>query len=258
MTTVKRHLIGSFLNTGTVGSPTWSLIGDGVSTGKIAFNPKVTEENYIHEASATTTIDGYAPNFPITQIAKNGDPVFEFIDELRKDRANLDSAVTELVNVWLYETPALGWYRAVKQDVSLQVDDFGGDGGQAARISYQINFNGDPVIGEFSPTELEFLPAPINTILTTMVIGSVTLTPLFATDKTWMHYAGTVENAVEEVSMTSTLSGATIVEYDGNEDEVSQAGNAPLAVGVNHLTIEVTVDDETVTYYIDITREAAE
>jgi hypothetical protein len=115
---------------------------------------------------------------------------------------------------------------------------------------------GDPVQGEFSPDESEFVASPINTILTTMVIGSVTLTPLFATDKTRLHYAGSVANGTTAVSMTSTLTGATIVQKEGL-NTVSQGADASLAVGVNHLTITVTVGDEEVVYCIDITRAAA-
>jgi hypothetical protein len=56
--------------------------------------------------------------------------------------------------------------------------------------------------------------------------------------------------------MTSTLSGATIVQYNG-VTEVAQGADAALSVGVNHLTIDVTVGSENVVYAIDITRAAA-
>ena len=39
--------------------------------------------------------------------------------------------------------------------------------------------------------------------------------------------------------------------------EVSQGDPASLSVGVNHLTIEVTVGSEVSTYHIDITRAAS-
>jgi hypothetical protein len=255
-TTIKRSQVKTFLNTGTLISPTWSLIGDGVTTGEIAMNPKTTEETNISDDNATITVDSYSPTLPIEQVAKNGDAVFEYLDSLRKDRDILDNAVTEIVNVWIYETPALTYYYAEKQSVSLQIDKFGGDGGKAAKIGYTINFVGDPVLGEFSPTDLAFLASPINTILTTMVIGSVTLAPLFATDKAWLHYAGSVSNGTDAVTMTSTLAGATIVQKVASTT-VSQGDPASLSVGLNHLTIKVTVGTEEVTYHIDITRAAS-
>lgn len=257
MAKIKRNQVRHFLNTGTPESPTWSLIGVGVTAALINMNPKTTEETYIHESNASISVDSYAPIMPIEMTANNGDAVFEYLDAMRKSRAILNSAETEIVNVWIYETPALTYYYAEKQNCSIQFDAFGGDGGASAKINYTVNFLGDPIRGSFSPTNLDFVPAPVNTILTTMVIGSVTLTPLFATDKSWLWYAGSVSNATTSVTMTSTLSGATIVQKDDAGDPVSQAGSASLEVGVNNLTIEVTVGAETSIYHIDITRAAA-
>jgi hypothetical protein len=259
MGTVKRSQFKTFLNTGTLVSPVWSLIGDGVTSGKVAYNPKVTNETYIHEDAATMQIDSYAPTMPIEATAKAGDDVFDYIDAIRKARTVLDSAETEIVNVWLYDTSALGFYLAEKQAVSIQVDDFGGEGGAGAKVNYTINFIGDPVAGAFNPTPTaEFVAAPILAQLATMVIGAVTLSPLFATDKTWLYYAGSVANGTTTVSMTSTCTadGAVVVQYD-EAAEVAQGASASLAVGVNNLSIEVTVGAEVVTYYIDITRAAA-
>lgn len=256
MAKVKRSLFKSFLNTGTLVSPTWSLIGDGVTTATINYNPQTVEETYIVDDSASIFVDSYAPNFPVEMTAISGDDVFDFIDALRKGRSVLSAAEGEIVNVWLYRTPALGYYLAEKQAVSIQVDDFGGDGGQATKLNYTINFVGDPVKGYFNPSTLDWVPAPVNTILSTMVIGSVTLTPLFASDKSWLFYAGSVPTETTTVTMTSTLTGATIVQKDEGVT-VNQGANASLDVGVNHLTIEVTVGDETSIYHIDITRAAA-
>jgi hypothetical protein len=125
-------------------------------------------------------------------------------------------------------------------------------------LEYTINFNGDPIRGGFNPTPTaEFVALPVEATLTTLVIGSVTLAPLFATDKAWLWYAGSVANETETVTMTSTLSGATIVQYDDDSVEVDQGDPASLAVGVNHLTIDVTVGTENVIYNIDITRAAS-
>ena len=253
---IKRSQFKSFLNTGTILSPTWSLIADGVTTGKVNYNPKTTEETYIDADVASIAVESYAPTMPIEATAKNGDAAFEFIDTLRKGRSILGDAESEVVNVWLYETPALGYYPAEKQTVGIQVDDFGGDGGAATKVNYTINFIGDPVKGFYNPATSTFVAAPINTILTTLVIDSVTLAPLFATDKSWLYYAGSVANEVDAVSMASTLSGATIVQKVG-ATTVNQGADASLAVGVNHLTVEVTVGSEVSTYHIDITRAAS-
>ena len=153
---IKRSQIQSFLNTTPSTTATYSLIGDGVTTGKINYNPKTTEETYIHQDSATITVDSYAPVMPVEATAKNGDPVFEYIDGLRRSRAVLAAAESDSVNVWMYKTGGPTAYPAEKQPVSIQLDDFGGDGGVAAKINFTLNFIGDPVLGTFNASTKAF------------------------------------------------------------------------------------------------------
>jgi hypothetical protein len=255
-TRFKRNKLASYLNTGTVAEPTWSLIGTGVPSAEIEMNPKTNEECNIDDESASTYVESYAPSMPIEATAYNGSEIFEYIDAMRISRSILGDAESEVVNVYVYETPALTYYEAEKSAVSISFEKFGGPGESALKISFTLNYLGNPTLGTFSPSDLEFVADPVNTILTTMVIGEVTLTPLFATNKAWLWYAGSVANGVTEVAMTSTLEGATIVQYV-EDAEVEQAANAALAVGVNHLTISVTVGEEVSVYAIDITRAAA-
>jgi len=260
MSKIKRSLVKTFLNTGTSGSPVWVLIGDGVTSAKINMNPKTLEETYITEDNATISVESYAPNFPIEMTAIHDDLAFVYLDAIRKGRSVLASAETEVVNVWLYETAADGWYPAEKQSVSIQTDDFGGDAGTAAKLNYTINFLGDPELGIFKPAATAtFDGVPVLGVLATMVIGSVTLSPLFSADHYNLIYTGSVANDTTTVAMTSTCiaDGAVVVQHDTDGTVVDQAGNAALDVGVNNLDIEVTVDTEVVTYHIDITRAAA-
>jgi len=149
---IKRSEFKTFINTVPSGTADYALIGDGVTTGTINYNPETLTETYVHEESGTTTIERYAPTMPIEATAKSGDEAFEFIDTLRKSRATLDDAETDIINVWLYETAVSGAYPAEQQNVSIQIDSFGGDGGAATKISYTLNFIGDPVPGMFNPT----------------------------------------------------------------------------------------------------------
>lgn len=153
---IKRSKIATFLNTGTSGTPVYSLIGEGVTSGKIDYGPETTDETYIHQDSGATEVESYKPKMSVEATAINGDPAFEFVDSLRKARAVLDEAHTDVVNVWLYETATEGAYPAEKQTVSIQIDDFGGDGGKAAKINYTINYIGDAVQGTFNPVTKAF------------------------------------------------------------------------------------------------------
>jgi hypothetical protein len=159
MAKVKRSQYQTFLNTTPDSTATYKLIGDGVTTGTVNYNPKTSEETYIHEDSATIAVESYAPTLPIEATAINGDDVFEFIDALRIARAVLDDAETDIVNVWMYETGGPTAYPAEKQDVSIQIDTFGGDGGQAVKINFTINFIGAPVPGTFNASTSAFTPS---------------------------------------------------------------------------------------------------
>jgi hypothetical protein len=158
-TDIKRSEFKTFMNTTPTTTETWNLVGDGVTTGTVNMNPQTTEETFIHQDGASISIDRYAPTYPLEGKAKKGDAVFDFVDGLRKSRATLTDAETEFVNVWLYESPTGGAYPAEKQNVSIQIDSWGGDGGQATRINYTINYIGDPVLGTFNPTTKTFTAA---------------------------------------------------------------------------------------------------
>ncbi|RPJ29445.1 MAG: hypothetical protein EHM33_00940 [Chloroflexi bacterium] len=257
MAKIKRNQFKSFLNTGTLGSPTWSLVSEGVTSGVVQMNPKTLEETYIGNSNASFSVESYAPVMPIEMTANNGDAVFEWLDAKRIARAVLADAETEIVNVWLYETPSGGYYYAEKMACSVQFDGFGGEGGSSAKINYTVNYLGDPTLGVFKPAATATWEAnPVTTVLTTLACSGVTLSPLFATDPSNLLYTASVANGVTSTNMTSTLVGATIVQYD-EAAEVAQSGAASLAVGVNHLTISVTVGAEVSIYKIDITRAAA-
>ena len=156
---VKRSAFKTFLNTVPAGPAEYEVVGDGITTAAVNYNPQTLEETYIHEDSGSTEIESYRPTMPIEATAKAGDAVFEFIDGLRKSRAVLGDAKTDIVNAWLYETPTAGAYPAEQQNVSIQIDTFGGDGGASAKINYTINYLGDPVLGTFNPSTGTFVAA---------------------------------------------------------------------------------------------------
>ena len=159
MAKIKRSEVMTFINTTPLAAATYKLVGDGVTAGSIGYNPKTTEETYIHQDSASISVDSYAPNLPVEATAVSGDDVFEFIDGLRIARAVLDAAETDIVNVWAYESGGPTAYPAEKQAVSIQIDEFGGDGGAAVKINYTINFIGDPIPGTFNANTSAFTPS---------------------------------------------------------------------------------------------------
>jgi hypothetical protein len=58
-----------------------------------------------------------------------------------------------------YKKTAGTSYPAERNDCSIQVDDFGGPGGESAKLNFTINLIGDPVVGTFDPTTKTFTEA---------------------------------------------------------------------------------------------------
>jgi hypothetical protein len=158
-TKVKRSQIALFMNTTpSATAASYDRVGDGVTTATMNYNPNTVTEQYIHQDSANTFVESYAPTFPLEQTCVAGDDVFDFIDGLRQGVAVLDAAETDVVEVRLYETPDTAGtsYPATKWNVSVSIDTFGGDGGTSGRINYTLNTIGDPVQGDFNTSTLAF------------------------------------------------------------------------------------------------------
>jgi len=153
MAKIKRSEVLTYIDTG---SSTYELLGEGIVTGLINYNPKVTEETYIHQTNATISVEGYAPTMPVEATAVAGDAAFEYLDTLRKSRPTLADAETYIVNVWNYETGGPTAAPAEKQQVCVQFDSFGGEGGASAKISFTLNYIGDPVTGTFNTSTKVF------------------------------------------------------------------------------------------------------
>ncbi len=144
---LKRTQFATFLNTGGK-SEVWSRFGKGVTSQSVAYNPTVNTEQYIDEDNATSSLDAYAPTINTPHTAYKGDPIFEYVDRLRRARAIGDDAIGEILMVYIYDKDeTTGAYGAERQKVSISITDFGGDAGSPLSITYDLGFVGDPVQG---------------------------------------------------------------------------------------------------------------
>ena len=152
----KRSEFATFINAGTLVLPDYVLLGEGITSAAINYNAQTTDETYINQDSGTTEIDSYRPTMPIDAKHIETDEALDYLDGLRRTRPVGDAAKTKIVNVWMYETAVGGAYPAEEQDVSVQFDTFGGDGGTKNSMSLTLNYMGDPVQGTFNPTTATF------------------------------------------------------------------------------------------------------
>lgn len=153
---VKRTEFATFLNVGTADSPKYIRIGKGVTGQTLAYNPKTTDEQFIDEENGNSELDSYAPTLPTPQNAYAGNEVFDYVDNLRVNRATGDDAKTDILLVYIYR-PATGTatYEAEKNDVVVVINDFGGDAGNPVVINYDLKFSGDPTPGTVTIVDKE-------------------------------------------------------------------------------------------------------
>ena len=159
---MERSKFYMFLNTASGGfdaakaSPTWSLVGDGVTELSVSYNPQTNTEQYIHEDVARTTITGYQPNSAVTAQAKKGDEVYDYINAMRRTLPIGDSAISEVVLVDRYEEAKSNGFPATRQEVTIQIDSYGGAASDPLSIGYTVNWNGVPQQGYFKVDTLAY------------------------------------------------------------------------------------------------------
>ena len=154
---IKRSKLAVFLNTApTAENPVWSLVGDGVTEMSITYNLQTSEVTYINQDSGTTDVESYKPTIATPMTALAGDAVFEFVDDIRMNRKVLTDCLTECLLVYLYKDAASGGYPAEKSSCAVQIDDFGGAGGESAKLNFTLNLQGDAQQGSFDPVAKTF------------------------------------------------------------------------------------------------------
>lgn len=125
--------------TPSTNTPTWALLGIGITAYGIAFNPQVDTEKWIVEKNARTDHSSNQKQGDITQKMYKNDPCYEFA-KAGMDKTNY---VTHILDVdGAYGTA--GSYPAKMSDGLLTVTNYGGEN---AEIEYSLYYNGDPIEG---------------------------------------------------------------------------------------------------------------
>lgn len=161
MAKIKRKSMAVFMNTKpSEETPEYNIVGINIPDLSISYNPQTETEQDITQDTGATEVIGYEPNAPVTQQATKGDAVFEFVNEIRRKRAVLSEADTDIVIVDIYDEIGedSGVYKAQKQKVGIQIDEYGGASTEPLRIGYTLNFKGDPVDGKFTLASKTFDP----------------------------------------------------------------------------------------------------
>lgn len=130
-------------------TPSWKLLGIGITGYGIAYNPQVTTEKWIINKNATSSLDGYQRQGDISQKCYKGDPVFEFVNEIRRNCSIGAQVQTQVLDIDRYDQ-ANGAFKATKSDIIVTITNYMAED---AVIEYSIYYNGDPVVGTVTFTD---------------------------------------------------------------------------------------------------------
>lgn len=148
----KRSQFYTFLNTGTVESPTWVREGKFASDMTAQMNPQTTTTQDVTQDTAETDITGYQPSIAVSKSVSKTDPTYEYINDIRRKRKILSDAYGQILNVDVFDEQSDGSYPAELQNISIQIDSFGGPASDPLTIGYTYNYRGDPVLGKATIT----------------------------------------------------------------------------------------------------------
>ena len=145
---IKSSKVAAFLNTAKAGSSDiWSRFGKGISSLPISYGAKTSTETYIDEDNATTTVEGYEIGFDTEQVAMKGDPVFDYVDGIRKNLSTGSDCETQVILANIYDlTESGGKYTGDVQKfgATIAITDFELNGGEVVKIKYKVSLNGNP------------------------------------------------------------------------------------------------------------------
>lgn len=132
--------------TPTEATPTWKLLGFGITDGKINYNNQISTEKWITQKNATSEHESNQKQMTLNQKCYKNEPCFEYINGLRdKVGAKVKGHILE-VDIWNGTlTDGSMSYPAKYSNCITPVSDFLGEN---AEISYGIYFNGDPTEGK--------------------------------------------------------------------------------------------------------------
>lgn len=149
----KRSQFYTFLNIGTTETPDWAREGKFADDLTAQMNPQTTTTQDVTQDTADTDITGYQPSIGLSKSVSKTDPTFAYIDNIRRKRAILSDAYSQILNVDVFNENEDGSYPAELQDISIQIDNFGGSASNPLTIGYTYNYRGDPVTGKATITD---------------------------------------------------------------------------------------------------------
>lgn len=148
MKQVIRHMIADYLK--PADGDSFVLMGTGFNTLDESPNAQTDEKTYINQASSSTSIKGYKPEFAFDTDFIEDEAAITDLYTIGRNRLTGEDAQREYVRVELFKTKDTKGYPARKFIVSVEVADLAtGDGGEVTNVNGTLHQIGDFIEGFF-------------------------------------------------------------------------------------------------------------
>lgn len=145
---VNREQFATYLNTTPTATTTWSLLGVGITSYGIAFNPQINTEKWIINSNATSDLVSNQKQGDVSQKIYDGDPCFEYIYSLM-DKVGSE-VETEVLDIDIWNEVTTDNFKAKKSSCIIAINNYMAE---EAVIEYSIYYNGDAEEGTVTFTE---------------------------------------------------------------------------------------------------------
>lgn len=146
-----REKLMHFLNIGSTSTPSYVLLGDGITSLAEEFNPETETKQYINQQNGSAQVKSYAPSISVDKEYIKGEELQAWLDVKVRELPVGSEAETDYIRVNIFETTSTsGSYKAVKRKCCFAINSTGGDAGSAIIDSFSLNGIGDGIQGKFT------------------------------------------------------------------------------------------------------------
>lgn len=139
-------------------TPKWAIIGTAITSIENNYGAKTADEHWVIETNERHSLDGYSLGTDLEQTAYKGDGVFEFVDDIMyymKKGTDCETTKLEIYKYRVDETENIPKYDARLLNVLIVPDTDSREGGNALKVKYKIQVQGDPIFGTVTFTNGE-------------------------------------------------------------------------------------------------------
>ena len=168
-----------------------------------------------------------------------------------------DLKQTDFKNLWWVGEKANGGFVAVQILNALATGGLSLTTNKNAKGQTGLEITGHVSLSAQSTVPMIFYsidPDAVDTTLSALTIGSLTLTPSF--DPAITQYSAATTNSTDTITATATDSTHATVTIKNGTTSVTSGSSATWSSGDNTVTITVTNDDESTHYYVNVNKSS--